>query len=295
MFNVNRVRKIHSLLSCILFILFAFQSCAGQDRCSLNGTWVIRKGRLTEKYEGVASYQGNIVSFYKDTVELASGFFYNTLGLNDEYPNGRYPFVYYGNKEVYKREANTLSIFSKPYNEWSVFTIECLAENRVRLIKQIKADTILLERSNDFSRSTVCNIRSIKVHVHKGTLDQFNVGYKVAFFPNDLMTYEQQDSVTENFAKTTLRLPGGTFKNICNGFRFVDLHKLKRVYPAMTSDYQEADIEIQTLDGDRIECKIQDIAADDAPDELRLALVPVLYLHQQYVYPRLKAKHFDDE
>lgn len=288
-------RKCRSIFYCMIFIFIALQSCIGQHDCSVTGTWKIKKGRLNEKYEGTAPYEFNYVTFQNDSIELASGFFYNTLGANDDYPNGRYPFVYYGNKEIYSKKGNILNIFSRPYNQWTSFEMECIGKNQIRLFNKANRDTVEMEKSDKLLGNNQCKIKWIKVRVHKGTLDLFNVGYKVAFFENDLMVYEEQDSATEFFTRKNFQLPKGSFENICKGFRYVTFDSLKSVYPATTSDYKMAEVEIEMTDGKNIKSVIQDIAAGEAPTELRLALVPVLYLHQQLVYPKLPAKKFSDK
>src|SRR5687768_15626645 len=87
----------------LLFLLVICQSCSAQNHCSVDGWWQM-EGRLTENYDAAASYSSNRLFFDGDSVYQASGFFYNTMGLDDDYPNGRYPFVYYGSKEKYKLE-----------------------------------------------------------------------------------------------------------------------------------------------------------------------------------------------
>ena len=47
--------------------------------------------------------------------------------------------------------------------------------------------------------------------------------------------------------------------------------------------------------GEVFKSEIQDFGSSKIPNELRLALVPVLYLHQEYVYPKMKPKKFNDE
>jgi hypothetical protein len=286
-------RKQHSVIFFVLMIFTSFQGCVGQEICSVKGVWLIKKGRLFENYEGASPYSANRLTFYEDSVELASGFFYNTLGWNDEYPNGRYPFVYYGNKEKYKAEGKLLYIFSKPYNSWSSYRFDCLTSQTIQLIGQ--TDTLLLTRLDDIPENTNCNIEAIRAHVYKGTLDIFNVGYRVTFSHNDEMIYEEQDSATENFTRRTFRLRKGTFENICKSFQYVDLNTIKPIYPATESDYQKVEVEIQLASGKTVKTEIQDVSANNAPDELRLALIPVLYLHQAFVYPTLRAKRFKDK
>ena len=75
-----------------------------------------------------APYSFNKITFSYDSIEVASGFFYQTNDLVDSYPVGRYPFVYYGNKERYKVSDDSLFIYSAPYGMWSSFKIDCTKE-----------------------------------------------------------------------------------------------------------------------------------------------------------------------
>jgi hypothetical protein len=285
-------RKSHVIPFCLLLTSIVVQNCGGQKICSLKSTWQIKEGRLFENYEAAVRYTTNRIRFDNDSVELASGFFYNTMGWDDDYPNGRYPFVYYGNKAKYKIENDTLLVFSKPYNNWSRFAIECVNDSTLKLYG---TDTLLLVKVDNAIKNKECNIKTIKARVYKGPLDLFNVGYKVSFSPNDVMLYEEQDSTSENFKRQTFKLKPGTFNEICNGFKHVDVSSLKSVYPAGESDYHVVAIDLEFVNGKTQRVEIQVSAGNNVPDELRFALIPVLYLHQSYVYPKLTAKRFSDK
>jgi hypothetical protein len=111
----------------------------------VEGWWQV-DGRLTENYEFAAAYSVNRLFFDGDSVYQASSFFYNTVGFNDEYPNGRYPFVYYGDKEKYKLDNGSLSIYSRPYKSWTSYKINCLNDGKVVLLGT--TDTLILRKWN---------------------------------------------------------------------------------------------------------------------------------------------------
>jgi hypothetical protein len=85
------MNKILGILIIFLISLLIL-SCRAQH-CNLHGNWVITHGFPTRNFAMAKPYSKNIISFSIDSVKLASGFFYNTINWNDEYPQGRYPFI----------------------------------------------------------------------------------------------------------------------------------------------------------------------------------------------------------
>lgn len=286
----NFVTLVKNLIRATIILMLTGQGCHGQNTCSLEGVWLVTKGNLCYKYGGPSKYDTDRATFYKDSIELASGFFYNTMDVDDDYPTDRYPFVYYGNKEKYYIKNDTLYIRESPYQSWTLFEIQPLSVEKVRLIKFPSHDTVILKRTVPVN--TVCKIESISLQLHKGSLEISNVEFKVTLTESDEMIFEQQYSTSESFFRRHVKLRQGTFKDICRGFSYIDLKSLQPEYPPKQSEIKKADIEINLDTGEQIRFTVWDIADGSAPSELQLALLPVLFLHQQFVYPKLPPKRW---
>lgn len=267
----------------ILIVGISATMCNSQSNCALKGNWTIVKGRVTRNYEMASPYFRNEINFTDDSVELASGFFFQTDDLIDTYPVGRYPFVYYGNKEIYRTSGDSLWIFSLPYLKWNSFKIDCIKESELRLIGKI--DTVILTRSKAISIVKPCNLKKLKAHLYGqgDEVDLFKVNYSVAYSEDDKLVYEDL-SPHSSYRKLTFSLKEGTFEQICSGFDNVDILKLKPFYESHLSETTTIELEI-TLDDGKIARTI--LQNEDYPNELRLALIPVLFTHQALVHKEL--------
>lgn len=290
-----RVFSFHHIILLFLVSVLSAECGVRNGNCDIAGEWTIEIGGLNEKFGAPSSYRSDRVIFRRDTIYLASGFFYNIIGPNDDYPYGRYPFVFYGNKEIYRVAGDSLFIFSQPYSEWTSFHISCAGTDKLILTSSHNSEKIVLKRSKNTSDSKTCKIVSITANVQTGTLDEFNVNYSVRFSNDDLMLYESNDSAAGNHLKQSFQLEAGTFSDICSGFGRVDFAKLKSIYPATVSDFKPVKIEFIMADGVKVEVMIQDMASDEAPEELRLALVPILFYYQRFIHPGLPAKRFTED
>lgn len=264
----------------ILILGISAVMCNSQSNCTLKGNWTIIKGRVTKNYEIASPYFRNKITFTDDSVELASGFFYQTDDLIDSYPVGRYPFVYYGNKEKYRTCGDSLGIYSKPYMQWNSFKIDCIKETELRLIGKI--DTVILTRSKAIGNVKPCNLKHLKVHIYGqgDEVDLFKVNYSVVYSEDDKLVYEDL-SPHNSYRKLIFNLKKGTFELICSGFDDVDISKLKPIYESRLSETTTIELEV-TFDNGKIARTI--LQNEDYPDELRLALIPVLFTHQALVH-----------
>lgn len=275
----------------ILFVLTSTISmCSCQPKnCEIYGNWNIKSGRIFENYESAHPYSSNRITFFKDSVELASGFFYNTQGLDDEYPIGRYPFVYYGNKEKFRVSGDSLLIYSSPYKSWNSFRIVCLKSGELKLIG--KMDTLLLSKSGITDKAENCSLKYVKAHVDGGDLSVNRINYRVTYSDDDKLTYEEWDFQNKEFKTEELKLKANTFREICLRLNSVDLLNLNKLYTTDISDFTTLNVEIGLTDGKTIKFEIR---GEDSPDELRIALIPVLYGHQRLLYGELPAKRWNE-
>lgn len=173
-------------LSCVILFLLVPLNGHAQPPCDIVGNWHIELGIPTGNY-WENPYSENRIYFTHDSVELASGFFYNTLKWDEDYPEGRYPFVYYGQKEAYKISGDSLCLYSNPYNSWKAYRIFCSEPNAIELIG--KRDTVMLSRL-EAQIDYTCKIRYITAEVDDGPLSLFNNHYRVTFTENDVLIYE---------------------------------------------------------------------------------------------------------
>lgn len=271
-FNMSKKITLSALL---LFVL-----CRCQSQCDLQGEWHISHGRLTENYEMARSYSNVRITFSKDSIELASGSFYNILDLySDTYPTGRYPFVYYGKKEGFKLTKDSLYVYSKPYKTWDAFKILCLTDHTLRLVGT--KDTLNLVRLARGVTPEICTIKYVKAHINGGSLDSYGINYKVEYTRDDKLVYDELDSLNGSFDRREIKLKSGSFKEICSGFNGLNLRKVKKLYSTEVSDFSTVNVEIGLENGTTVRTAIQN---QECPQDLWIALIPVLYGHQQLIY-----------
>lgn len=267
----------------VLLLAFLFYGCIGngQSICSVRGEWSIKSGRLFKNYEIAHSYSYNRIRFSTDSVELSSGFFYNTLDINSyDARIGRFPYIYYGNKELYKISGDSLYVHSHPYQNWNTFRIRCLAKDKIQLIG--KDDSLLLVRERTKMINPSCLIKYIKAEVDEGPMSAFNVHYKSTYLKSDSLIFEQEDSVADSFVRRVIKLKRGTFNQICRDLSsHIDLLMVVRKFPTQEYDFGTIYLEIGLEDGRVINSEIQN---KECPEPLWFALIPVLYDHQKLLY-----------
>ncbi len=277
------MKKKYSVIL-LLFICVSTGSC--QMHCDLKGKWLIKTGILVPDYRRLGhQYSQNRVEFLNDRVELASGFFYNILPSDSvDWALGRYPFVFYENSESYRIRRDSLQIYSKPYNKWKSFKIECINSNEIRL--RATNDTVILVRDRNKNVTSKSLIRTIEAHVYEQGPALYANNYKVKYSRGDKLIFEQLSDKDLYAGAKTIQLKAGTFENLCKGFSQIDFDNLKDKYLTDESHAEVKEIEIELVDGRKYQFYLEN---NNYPEELMLALIPVLYGHQQYVYGQLPA------
>jgi hypothetical protein len=266
-----------------IWVLICIRCGCQAQPCELQGNWIIKTGTLAGHYEMIEPVSASRVSFSKDSLILASGFFYNTLGEDDEYPQGEYSYIYYGNKERFRMDKDSLYIYSNPYKRWNAFKMNCTQADKILLIKE-EGDTVVLQRSSTRKNLNECQIKYVKAQIHDGDLSLFNHNHEVKYFDDDKLFFHAENPITKGYTSKRFNLKPGTFKEICEGFNFVEIGAIKKIYLTDVSEIGRTLLEIGMTDGRVIKSEIQNMSC---PDELRLALVPILYTHQQYIYSPL--------
>ena len=275
------MKNITSVIS-FLFIL-AFKTAISQKRCEIVGDWTLAGTRTAQ----AEVYNRDRASFSKDSITLASGFYYPVIDQNniEEWKTGRYPFVYYGRKEKYKVVGDSLYLFSTPYKEWDAFKIVCNESGKLQLIGKRKHWVLVREKPGTANKKT-CTIRYIKAHVYEFEgVGNYDLNYRVTYSMDDKLIYEQLSEMDPDHTVKTFELKPGTFAEICQGFNYVDTRQIQSNYKASFSDPGIIELEVGLADGTVIRSRIAD---PEYPEELKLALIPVLYGHQRLAYPHLK-------
>lgn len=264
-----------------MLVLAGF-SCE-QSTCQVEGTWSI-SGNMFENYEQAKAYDSNRIEFWKDSVKLASGFFFQSDNLRERFPVGRYPFVYYGKTESYKIIDDSIQIRNSPYGLWRRYLISCIGKDELLLIGI--TDTLRLHKIVESRVGTVCTIKKISAHVYGGGIDgdAFGINYEVFYSNDNSMYYRELDKSGNSIKNFNMKLDPKVFKEFCTDLVTVNLASLDSVYLSDVSESMVTKIKIEFEDGQIINFRLHN---DDYPDELRLALINVLYYHQHLVYPEL--------
>ncbi|WP_143164710.1 hypothetical protein [Chryseolinea serpens] len=145
-------------------------------------------------------------------------------------------------------------------------------------------DTVILVQDRSREANLNCSIKTIKAHVYEQGLGLFANNYKVTYSRGDNLIFQQLSDKDPSTGTKIIQLKAGTFDDICKGLSQIDLTKLKDAYVTNESEAEVKDIEIELIDGKNYRFHLEN---DDYPEELMLALIPVLYGHQYYVYGKL--------
>jgi hypothetical protein len=272
---------IGSLVKELNTLNFAAQLGTCQNPCSIEGEWLVTgtKNRLAN------SYTHDRASFKNDTMVLASGFYYPIVDQNNAEPDdlatGKYPFVYYGNREPLKMEGDSLYVYSTPYKVWDSYKIICTSKG-IKLVQ--KNDELILTKSSERKVKRNYEITYVKAHIYESH-PYYGIDFRVTYSKGDLLTFQQLSEKDSDHTVKTFQLKRGSFAEMCEGLYKVDVLQLKNRYPAQISDPEIIELEIG-LSGGRVVNSIIEIP--DYPKELEIALIPVLYGHQRFVYGQLK-------
>jgi hypothetical protein len=147
-------------------------------------------------------------------------------------------------------------------------------------------DTLLITRYKDSKPIQPCRIKNIKAHVYENGLGLYGNNYKVTYSEDDKLVFQQLSSKDPNRRTETFKMKTGTFKKMCARLTEIQFANLKNTYLTTASEVEVKEIEIELTQGTRYKFHLEN---DDYPEELMLALIPVLYGHQQYLYGNLPA------
>jgi hypothetical protein len=265
------------VLISIICILFGNVSQAQ----NLHGNWKVTNGRIFPMVKTSAGHirsTPDYIEFSSDTLRIRSGIFYLVHDqLAEDYyfdKYKRYPFCYYGYSTTYRLKADTLQILYPPFQKWLYFHANF--RDSSHLVLTSVRDTIQLERIQAMNPTPVAaSIDYIKAHVFD---IRFLLSYDVTIYPPDHLKYKQQAALEKKMTKW-IKLPHGYFNYVLQGFSLTGF-KIDKSYPG-TPDSGSITLIIKYKDGSVLTSEIQGI---EFPRELELALIPLIYAHQKYLY-----------
>jgi hypothetical protein len=248
---------------------------------SLTGIWKITEGHIFPLVNTSAGHIRSVpdyVEFFHDTLDIRSGIFYR---VHDEHAADyyydsyqRYPFCYFGSRTTFEIQDDTLSVLFPPYNKKLRFSAHF--DNDSLLTLESNRGVITLERLARF-RYTVPNSR-LKYFRAKVFDVRFLLNYEVTLYPTDQLDVTVTP-ITEKKVHKKIQLPKGYFQYVREGFSLLKA-PIDEFYPG-TPDARLIELTIRFEDGSAIESKIRGI---EMPRELELALIPLIYAHQKYLY-----------
>jgi hypothetical protein len=277
--NLHRQVMLFCTNVTIILSLYCLSPCFGHDRFSLEGEWEIKSGNIGSNYEMEHYQSGNSISFHDSTVQLASGFFYKSFDVDEGrgVPVGMYPFVYYGDEEVYRLEGDSLFIKNTPYKNWYAYNIKWKSKNELELAGD--EGKILLTRRKKSKRIENCDLLYVIATVKTG--DLVRTHYQVKIDASDSLYYI--DYQTANPQNRRFALPSGSFVKICRKFSDIDLFAMSQYYSHELNC-------VQLEFGYRHDQVIRtEMCNYSAPDKFRIALVPMLYGYQRFVHSQQPA------
>jgi hypothetical protein len=272
-------------ITLIMVFLVSFVILGGcQSPCDLRGDWAV---------SGTFSYTGrpfvlDRAIFSNDSINLASGFYYAVADQsgNEDLQTGRHPYVYYGTKEKFKIIGDSLFLYSRPYSTWDVMKIVCKERDKVKLISKNEEWTLVRKQAVVMPPKRKYSIKYIKAHIYEDeSVGLYGLNYTVTYSSDDKLFYQQESKKDSDHSLKSVQLKQGSFQEICNGFDYLDVTQLRTHYKAPESDARIIDLEIGLNDGRVIKSQIEDV---EYPDELKLALIPVIFGYMKALYPDLK-------
>lgn len=273
---------------CIYLIALLATTLNSFSQCKLQGTYVVREGRLLPNYEKAPLYTSNRLIFEKDSVFMASGFFFNVDDVNADPVVGRSSYVYYGNKEAYRIVGDSLWIRSNPYKRWNKFKIICENGEVAGLVSMgYSAKLTRLTDSDSNLNLKDCKIKAVRLT--KGGGDYGNRSYVATLERSDTLVYEGGDPKSPYKGTHRIRVRPGTFEYVCSGLTKFGLKNLRSFYPTDEYHFTTLILEITLTDGTPIKSVIR---SQRCPDEILFSIIPILHGYEYHFYGRLKPVDF---
>lgn len=209
----------------------------------------------------------NEISFSKDYLIIQSGIYYLT---KEEWPEGHYPWIYCGTHTLYKIVDDKLSIYNPGYKTWKEFSVKMVGNDSMILSSDTSSFFLFRKKVIQFDNG----IESI--HLKVVHVDPFLIDYDV---------YVENDRIKVSSGRGERKAISQQYVDyIFENFNRVNVSQLQDVYSSEESENRILELEIKYANGRE---KHSRIIGNDYPNELKLALLPVIYAndfinHRQY-------------
>ncbi|MCG8389430.1 MAG: hypothetical protein MJA30_28015 [Cytophagales bacterium] len=219
------------------------------------------------------------MTFENDSVTIEGGLFFLS---EHEWPEGRFPFVYLGNKTKYRLANNKLSIYHPGYSIWVEFEIKKNTD-QVLLLTRNEFEFELRKVEDDTGNGKI-DLASISASIY-GTA--YGLDYTVKLFEDNTLMYKNNLIDINEYLK--FDLPAGYFKEVESRLEKINILDLDSAYydPQINS---EETIELK-LDGHNFEKRIK-IYGQPIDPGIELAVIPIIYVHHLLMYQSLTRRKF---
>jgi hypothetical protein len=254
------------IVATVLALVISVSMASGQSRPlkeKLIGVWGMTDERKilpidTYHYDRIIEVvKESEIVFDKDHVSIPSGI-YSLTG--EEWPEGKYPWIYCGTRTLYKISGNKVNIYNPGNRTWMEFSVRING-----------ADSMVLSAGSRsfglYKKQTAYYNNAIQyVHLSVIDVDQYFVYYEV---------YIENDRIKVVKDKREIKAISSSYVNyIFKNFDRVDVSQLKELYNSEVSTNRILELDVHYGDGKQ---KYSRIIGVDHPDELKLALLPVIY------------------
>lgn len=266
---------IKSTITTIVALLFrSASSCQPQTvKESIIGVWNLADARKifpvdpTYYDQVIEVVKQNEISFSKDCVIIQSGIYYLT---KEEWPQGHYPWIYCGAHTSYKIKGDKLSIYNPGYKTWKEFSVKIIGKDSMILSSDTSSFSLYKKKIVRFDNGIV------SIHLKVVHVDPFLINYDV---------YVEKDRIKVSTGKNERKVISQRYVDyIFDNFRRVNVSQLQDLYSTEESGNRILELDIEYDNGKR---KHSRIIGEEHPDELKLALLPIIYAgdfinHKEY-------------
>lgn len=244
------------------FILSNAICQVGDLKGNILGSWYLTNDKTFLSIDTYFDQVIEIISekeivFLPECLEIRSGIF--RLTGENGWPEGHYPWSYCGNYTRYELNKDSLKIFNPAYNRWQIFHVKMNNTNdSLRLIR--KNYTLILYRKNIHRYDN--EIKSIYLQIHDVNLFGSEIVIKDSLFS------VEGTNIKEKFYSKAYA------DYIFQGFRSLDIDKLKKMYVSTSSENRVIELDFEYK---KRKTKHIKIIGRDYPDELKMALLPLIY------------------
>ncbi len=282
MITLRMVTRIAILNICLL----ANIQCASQntEAILMSRVWEVSYNKslfFNDNYyqRGIEPQLKYRLIFLNDSVEIDGGIYYV---ISDEKLKNQYPYVYCGNKTTYALNGSELSLYHPGYKIWKKFNIRKI--NNDSLVLEDHHDTFDFIGVQEVSPSNLVLFKKIEINYFD--IEGYGVWYNIAILPTDELQYTERPK-DEGSTTININLPKGYFDDVTSKLNNANIMDLDSLYVEMESGSRKIELILSTYEGKKKRVKLY---GNVFPNNLNLALVPIMYAHHKYLYNDLPAE-----